>query len=224
MAQVQLQRGHQITLRGSAQIVMEFFDYSINSILFQRAIYPAEDFKMVKKYGLNLLITTDDTLQAYLRQILTQVQKWIMTKSISKLVLVISSRDSREVLERWQFLVQLESSDIPCDKENLSTNHTTFQKLQTQESAKPPKSEKEIHAEIAAILRQITASVSFLPELCDACTFNVLAYTDRDAQVPSTWVDSDARMIVKNSEQVRLRSFSTTVHKVDALVAYRVSD
>ncbi|KAJ1551961.1 hypothetical protein HK405_013244, partial [Cladochytrium tenue] len=47
-----------ITLKGSAQIVTEFFD-----------------FKMVKKYGMNLLVTTnEDGLQSYLRQILTQVQ------------------------------------------------------------------------------------------------------------------------------------------------------
>ena len=29
-----------VTLKGSAQIVAEFFDYGINSILYQRGIYP----------------------------------------------------------------------------------------------------------------------------------------------------------------------------------------
>jgi mitotic spindle assembly checkpoint protein MAD2 len=37
--------------------------------------------------------------------------------------------------------------------------------------SRPPKSEKEIHAEIQAIIRQITASVTFLPILEDACKF-----------------------------------------------------
>lgn len=43
------------------------------SILYQRNIYPAEDFKMVKKYGLNMLVSTDDSLQSYLRKIMSQL-------------------------------------------------------------------------------------------------------------------------------------------------------
>lgn len=42
-------------------------------ILYQRNIYPAEDFKMVKKYGLNMLVSTDDSLQSYLRKIMSQL-------------------------------------------------------------------------------------------------------------------------------------------------------
>lgn len=34
-----------ITLTGSAQIVTKFFGYAINSILYQRGIYPPEQFK-----------------------------------------------------------------------------------------------------------------------------------------------------------------------------------
>ena len=33
-----------VTLKGSAAIVSEFFNYSINSILYQRGIYPPESF------------------------------------------------------------------------------------------------------------------------------------------------------------------------------------
>jgi len=51
-----------------------------------------------------------------------------------------------------------------------------------------------------------------------------LAYTDKDAVVPTEWVDSDPKYITRNAEQVKLRSFSTSVHKVDAMVAYRVGD
>ncbi|KAJ3329157.1 MAD2 mitotic arrest deficient-like 1 [Blyttiomyces sp. JEL0837] len=161
---------------------------------------------MVKKYGLNLLVTCDNGLQTYLRQILSQIQKWIMARAISKLVIVISSRDTREVLERWQFNIELD---------------TDSKKKGASEEAAPPKTEKDINAEIAAIMRQITASVSFLPMLSEPCTFNVLTYTDKNAEVPATWIDSDPRMISKNAEQVKLRSFSTSIHKVDALVAYR---
>lgn len=56
------------------------------------------------------------------------------------------------------------------------------------------------------------------------CTgaFNILAYTTRlDTNVPLEWQDSDARLIAEGkAEQVKMRSFSTGVHKVDAVVAY----
>jgi mitotic spindle assembly checkpoint protein MAD2 len=68
-------------------------------------------------------------------------------------------------------------------------------------------------------MRQITASVTFLPLLEDDCTFNVVVYADADAPVPSEWADSDPKNI-KNPEMVQLRSFSTDAHKIDTLVAY----
>ena len=33
-----------VTLKGSAALVSEFFNYGINSILYQRGIYPPESF------------------------------------------------------------------------------------------------------------------------------------------------------------------------------------
>jgi len=51
-----------ITLKGSVAIVTEFFNYSINSILYQRGIYPPETFRRVSKYGLTMLVTSDDAL------------------------------------------------------------------------------------------------------------------------------------------------------------------
>jgi mitotic spindle assembly checkpoint protein MAD2 len=86
------------------------------------------------------------------------------------------------------------------------------------------KTEAEIHAEIQAIIRQITASVTFLPMLEGRCTFNVLVYADADANVPDEeWGDSDAKE-VKNAENVKLRSFSTMNHRIDTMVSYRLDD
>lgn len=45
---------------------MEFFGYAINSILYQRGVYPAEQFTSVSKYGLSILVTKDKGLQDYL--------------------------------------------------------------------------------------------------------------------------------------------------------------
>ena len=44
------------------------------SILYQRGVYPPETFSRVARYGLMLLMTTDDELREYLAHILTQVE------------------------------------------------------------------------------------------------------------------------------------------------------
>jgi len=48
--------------------------YGINSILYQRGIYPPETFARVQKYGLTILVTTDDELKKYLTNILADVK------------------------------------------------------------------------------------------------------------------------------------------------------
>jgi len=62
-----------ISLKGSVEIVTEFFAYSINSILYQRGIYPPETFQKVNKYGLSMLVTTDPGLKDYLGKVLNQL-------------------------------------------------------------------------------------------------------------------------------------------------------
>ena len=90
-------------------------------------------------------------------------------------------------------------------------------------SPAPDKDEAEIVAEIQAIMRQITACVSFLPLLSRPVSFDLLVYADKDSSVPLEWEDSDARMIEEGSaNNVRLRSFTTKVHRVDAMVSYRM--
>lgn len=52
-------------------------------------------------------------------------------------------------------------------------------------------------------------------------SFDLLIYTDKDLVVPEKWEESGPQFIT-NSEQVRLRSFTTTVHKVHSMVAYKI--
>lgn len=63
----------EITLKGSTEIVTEFFEYSVNSILYQRGIYPPETFKRVSKYGLAMMLTTDEALATYISHIMRQL-------------------------------------------------------------------------------------------------------------------------------------------------------
>ncbi|XP_060581162.1 mitotic spindle assembly checkpoint protein MAD2A-like [Ruditapes philippinarum] len=193
-----------ITLKGSTETVAEFFDYGINSILYQRGIYPPETFTRVQKYGLTLLISTDDAIKKYLSEVISQIKEWLLNMTVNKLVVVIKSLNTNEVLERWQF-------DVECDKTALT------------DSKPREKSEKEVTGEIRAVIRQITASVTFLPLIEEPCSFDLLVYTDKDLEVPDSWGESGPQF-VNNSEEVRLRSFTTTIHKVDTMVAYKKTD
>lgn len=65
--------------------------------------------------------------------------------------------------------------------------------------------------------------VTFLPLLNEPCSFDLLVYTDKDAIVPQKWEDSDPRYIM-NSQNVKLRSFTTSVHKVESMVTYKEAD
>uniref|UniRef100_A0A8H7NCQ3 HORMA domain-containing protein n=1 Tax=Bionectria ochroleuca TaxID=29856 RepID=A0A8H7NCQ3_BIOOC len=216
---------HKLSLKGSARLVAEFFQYSIHSILFQRGVYPAEDFAAVKKYGLNMLVSSDDQVKAYIKRIMSQLDKWMVGGKISKLVIVITDKDTGEHVERWQFDVQIFQ---PTKSKSKSKTPATDQENSAQggaaaAAAAPDKTEQEIQAEIAAIFRQITASVTFLPQLSGDCTFNVLVYADADSDVPVEWGDSDAKEI-ENGERVQLRGFSTANHRVDTLVSYRLGE
>ena len=68
-----------ITLKGSTQIVTEFFNYAVNSILFQRGLYDPENFERKKKYGLSLMVTSDDGLVRYLDNVMTQISECIIS-------------------------------------------------------------------------------------------------------------------------------------------------
>ncbi|KAK2852033.1 hypothetical protein Q5P01_008309 [Channa striata] len=190
-----------ITLKGSTELVADFFAFGINSILYQRGIYPPETFTKVTQYDMSLQFTTDPKLKNYLTNVVSQLKEWLFECTVQKLVLVITCLETNEVLERWQF-------DIECDKS-------------AKESSAPrEKSMKSIQEEIRSVIRQITATITFLPLLETPCAFDLLVYTDKDLVVPDKWEESGPQ-IINQSEELRLRSFSTSIHKVNSMVAYK---
>lgn len=72
-----------------------------------------------------MLVSSDDQVTAYIKKIMSQLNKWMVGGKISKLVVVITSKDTGEHVERWQFDVQIfnkgsskKSSKKTADKEN----------------------------------------------------------------------------------------------------------
>lgn len=189
-----------ITLHGSAEIVTEFFDFAVNNILYTRGVYPPEEFERKQKYGLTMLMTADAKLQKYIEDVLSGLKAWLQNKAAQKVVLVMADSLTGETVERWQFDITTVKG---ADEKTVSN-----------------KPVKEIQGEIKAIMKQIMASVTLLPILENNCTFELLMYTDKDATVPITWQESDAKQ-VKNAELLQFRQFSTDIHKVQSAVTYR---
>lgn len=193
-------------LKGSIDIVIEFFNYGINSILYQRGLYPSDTFIQREKYGLPLLVTTNIELKKYLDVVLNQMRKFLETKNVHKIVIVILRVDTKEPVERWQFDVDLDSPN------NNNLKHLT--------ECDERKILKGIQEGIRGVIRQITASVTFLPTLEGSHSFDILLYTDKDVELPnSEWSDTNAKLI-NNGQHVQLRGFTTHVHRVEPIVSY----
>jgi mitotic spindle assembly checkpoint protein MAD2 len=78
---MELSDNNSFTLRGSSEVVTEFFEYCVNNILYQRGIYPPESFKRVPKYGLSMVITTDESVSAYITNIINQLNGKLVINS-----------------------------------------------------------------------------------------------------------------------------------------------
>jgi mitotic spindle assembly checkpoint protein MAD2 len=200
---------HCITLSGSAELVTEFFAYSVNTLLYQRGIYPPESFARVSKYGMTMLVSTDKAVENYLKSVLEQMSIWLARAELDRVAVVISSVATSDVLERWVFNVKTDAAGAGAPNQDTGAPKT--------------KAQAKIMAEIQALVRQITASVTFLPLLDEPCSFDMLIYTKKDAETPALWDESGPR-IIPRSHEVQLRSFSTSLHNVDACVAFARSD
>jgi len=117
-------------------------------------IYQPETFKREAKYGLTVLTSTDDGLLSYLNQVMGQMESWLLDGDVQRLVVVVTGVDSGETLERWQFNVQVDEH-----KQGVLTTSGDENQMQNGTVRAAPKTIKEIHNEIQAIIRQITASV-----------------------------------------------------------------
>ncbi|KAA0202586.1 hypothetical protein HAZT_HAZT006518 [Hyalella azteca] len=165
-----------ITLKGSAKLVSEFFYYGINSILYQRGIYAPESFTYKQEYGLTLFVSDDKGVNTYLKDVLAQIKDWLEKGQIKRLVLVINSVATKEVLERWDFQIDCEATAQHNDND-------------VKKEAVGEKDLKLIQREMRDVIRQITACVTFLPLLDQQCAFDLLVHTDKDCNIPDSWHD-----------------------------------
>lgn len=125
-------------------------------------------------------------------------------------MLVVKGIDSGSVLERWVFDCECKEKDMQKDARYALLCLIALCYFLCISEITDKKSQKEITTEIQAIIRQITASVTFLPLLNESCCFDLLVYANKEATVPLSWEDTDP-CFIPNSESVKFRSFSTKV-------------
>lgn len=126
--------------------------------------------------------------------------------------MVITNVHNKEVLECWDFKIDSEAVDQNADPNTIDPNNPTSSKEL-----------KKIQSEIAAVLRQVAATVSYLPLLECVCSFDLLIHTLKDVSVPENWNETE-NVSIKNSQSVNLKSFSTGLQKVDTVVFYKMSN
>lgn len=108
-------------------------------------------------------------------------------------------------MERWDFQVEYEGNQQDGD---------------AQTSDKPL---NQIKKEIRDVLKQIASSIAFLPLLDCLCSFDIQIYTKNGVELPNQWTET-APANIKNAQSVKLRSFSTNIHRLDTNVIYKNED
>ncbi|XP_063239619.1 mitotic spindle assembly checkpoint protein MAD2A-like [Bacillus rossius redtenbacheri] len=189
-----------VTLEGSATIIREYLYFAINSVLYQRGVYSPKTFKLGKEFGLPLLVTIDEPLKQYLSKVLDTMRDWITDRKLRVVCLFIKDKASDETLESWEFFVRYREG--PCDGEEGGEDVAVVQR------------------EIRKVLRQISCSITYLPLLDTAVSFELKAYTSHDV-VPQVCKESQPNEI-KNVQRVQLSNIATGYHNVDTVVSYKV--
>lgn len=192
-------------LKGDAKIITDFFSYSVQSILYQRKLYPSTDFNTVRKYGLNMMECMNDDVVNYISRISKQIRGWIVSSDIEAIDLDIISKDTGHTVEVWNFYI---------DKDKSSQGKLSYSDLSNK--SRP---------QIQAIIRQISASVAFLPELGSGYTFNILVYSNSDTKVPNDWRESSQKKVEgRKVEKVRFKNLSIDKCNVSTTVTYKIDE
>lgn len=196
-----------LEIKGSSRLVSDYFEICIHNLLFQRHIYPKEDFKVIRKFGLNLVFSKDESITEYVRKIIKQLHRWIFNGKIQWLTLLIQTKETKEVSEKWMFHIDI----IP---ENQEHNNSSTRPI------------NETQAEIQGIIRQIGASVALLPDFEEPQTFSILVHTVGDITHSKDWDDADPGedLTKKNVESVQFNNFRTKNHNISTFVTYKTRD
>lgn len=152
-------------------------------------------------------MSKDDKICAFIKTVLTQLEEWIARQEVEKISLIIKNVTANEVIECWEFKIQ---SEIPKNGQDAK-NPTSTKEL------------KKIQSEIRDVMRQIAATISYLPLIECNCAFDVLVHFLKDIEAPEQWMDTPG-VKIQNAQTVQLKSFSTGLQNIDTIVNYKMTE
>jgi len=114
-----------------------------------------------------MMTSCDDQVKAYIKKIMSQLSRWMQKAKISKLVIVITSKETGEHVERWQFDVRsahsyptskLTDAKVNVFQDPSKQTHTTTtvdkeNSAPQQPSPDSAKSDDDVEKEIQALFR-----------------------------------------------------------------------
>ena len=83
------------------------------------------------------MTSCDDQVKAYIKKIMHQLSRWMQKSKISKLVIVITSKETGEHVERWQFDVSPYAITQTIGRQSINTT-SRWPSQATHQSNKPP--------------------------------------------------------------------------------------
>lgn len=98
-----------------------------------------------ENFGLSILMSTDEKIIAFFDTVLGQVEEWLLQKKVQQVTLVITSVNTKEVLEKWDFKVDYEGRDVNND----NNEDSKLPEIGTKDT-------QTIQKEIREVIRQIT--------------------------------------------------------------------
>jgi len=194
-----------LTLAGSSEAVAEFFEIAISGILFARGVYKHQDFEKVEKYDLPVFLSRDPGVKKYIAAVKAQLFEWLKFGTVKKVILAlapVSSPDDH--FERWCF-------DIRLDVDAAAGLGAALTDAEVQER----------QGSIQKMIRSIANAGYILPYLTEPSTFDLVVYTDKDAQVPEAWASTDPKYVEGSQQALYVGSFDTRLHKVSGIVNFR---
>lgn len=209
-----------LALKGSAKIVCDFFELCVHNVLYQRGLYPADEFRTVRKYGLSMVVSMDPEVTDYLERLMKPLHKWVYNGKITRLVLVIINGEG-EIVEKWEFALDVVQG-LPEGETPQGSSITAGESSDKE----PPL--RDTQRTIQNAIRQITASITFLPLLTTPHSFNVLVYANPGCRASSDWdyyphLDNLV-MDTPGVESVAFKEVLAPRHTLGTSVTYKVDD
>jgi len=97
--------GVRLTLKEIVDIVVEFIEVAIHTILFVREVYPNALFERCRKYDIPVQKSRSPLVSNYISTIVSSMHPWLEKGELEKVVIAILNKD-KQLIERFVFEIE----------------------------------------------------------------------------------------------------------------------